>query len=93
MDKGGSWEDPSCTIKMNKKIVGSITVKKRWTNAPYIVMFMIVKSDINEDGNPNCEWKWITLKKEYATIQDAKQRLNENIDKITRSFNLYQMED
>jgi glutamine synthetase adenylyltransferase len=59
-------------IKLNKKRVGSI-VDGEWT-----IRLMVLKSDINEDGNPNCKWKWITLKKKSASLQEAKDWLNEN---------------
>jgi hypothetical protein len=70
-------------IKFNKEDVGVI-VDRTWK-----IRFMVIKEDINEDGNPNCEWKWITLKKESATLLDAKQWLNDNIEAIFRKYKIH----
>lgn len=70
-------------IKLKKKEVGTITDKT------YKIRLKVWKADINEDGNPNCKWKWITLKKESKTLQEAKDFLNENIKLITTEKKLY----
>lgn len=72
----------SHTIKYNKIDVGRI-VDKEWK-----VKFMVVKSDILEDGNPNCKWKWITLKKEFTSLDEAKIFLNDHVTEILAKFNL-----
>jgi hypothetical protein len=50
---------------------------------------MVIKSDINEDGNPNCKWKWIKLGKKSESLQEAKEFLNENIETIMAKYNLH----
>jgi hypothetical protein len=71
-------------IKLNKKQVGKISDKK-----PYLIRLSVVKKDINEDGNPNCKWKWITLKKESKSLQEAKDFLNETIEAIMCAYELH----
>lgn len=41
-----------------------------------------------EDGNSNCKWKWITLKRKSVSVKDAKTFLNEVINVIFEKFNL-----
>ena len=72
-------------IKLNKKEVGLI-VDITWD-----IRLMVYKSDILEDGNPNCDWKWIKLKKESETLQEAKDFLNNNIDAILNKYKLKQL--
>ena len=73
-------------IKLNKKQVGNIT-----EDAPFKISLMITKKDINEDGNPNCSWKWVVLKQESNSLQEAKEYLNNNIERIT-ALNLHQLD-
>jgi hypothetical protein len=49
----------------------------------------IDKMDINEDGNPNCSWRWITLKKQSGSLQTAKDWLNEHIEDIMIKYKLH----
>jgi hypothetical protein len=74
-------------IKLKKTEVGSIDDEK-----PYYIRLKIFKSDINEDNNHNCSWKWIQLKKQSASLQEAKDFLNVNFKEITEKFNLYKSE-
>jgi hypothetical protein len=52
----------------------------------------VIKKDINEDGNINCEWRWITLKKESETLQEAQDWLNQNFEKINTVFEIIRKE-
>jgi len=70
-------------IKLKRKVCGMITDK-----APYKIRLQVVKNDINEDKNPNCLWRWITLKYEGKTLQETKDFLNANIDEIIKTHNL-----
>lgn len=74
-------------ILLNKKECGSIEEGKT-----YSIRFMVTKADVNEDGNPNCTWKWVQLKKESATLDEAKAFLEENIDYITEKLKIRTME-
>lgn len=60
------------------------------TDRSWDIRLQVVKKDINEDGNSNCSWKWIKLKKKSESLQEAKDFLNENIDQILKLYNLYQ---
>jgi hypothetical protein len=75
------------SIKLQKQKCGSIGDKK-----PYKIRFQVLKDDIMEDGNPNCSWKWITLKKESTTLQEAKDFVNENFDAIMEKYKIYRTE-
>ena len=73
-------------VKLKKKEVGYIS------DDSWKIHLRVIKVDINEDKNINCKWKWITLKAQPKSLQEAKDILNENIDAILEKFNLY-MED
>jgi len=72
-------------IKLKGKVVGAITSK-----APHRIRLEIIKKDIMEDKNPNCLWKWTTLKKEFNSVDEAKAFLKENYERIVNQLNLYQ---
>ncbi len=57
------------------------------------IRFQILKDDIMEDGNPNCEWKWITLKYHPTSIQETKDFLIKFSKDIQDKFKLYIKED
>ena len=63
-----SFEDEIYHIKLNKKQVGQISAEY-----PHKISLMVIKDDINEDGNPNCQWKWIRLVRYNASVPDAKE--------------------
>ena len=71
-------------IKLNKIVVGHIEA-----DAPFKISFMVLKDDINEDRNPNCEFKWIKLKKESSSLEEAKEFINKNSDLIQSKFKIY----
>lgn len=77
-----SFFSESHDIKLKKMKVGSI-VDITWQ-----IRLMVLKDDINEDGNPNCEWKWITLKKESASLQEAKDWLNVNFISLNQKYKI-----
>lgn len=69
-------------IKYNKKMCG--TIKGR---PPHGVGFMVIKKDIMEDKNPNCEWKWCFLKTpEFQNVKEAKKWVKENTGRILDFF-------
>ena len=71
-------------IKLKKKKVGSIDDK-----FPHKIRLQVKKKDINEDGNPNCEWKRIILKRESNSVSDAKQFLKDNFAEIIEKYEIY----
>lgn len=70
-------------IKLKRKVVGNIA-----DEFPHRIRLMIIKEDINEDGNPNCSWKWIMLSKTFNTIDEAKKFINNCFDVIQEKYNL-----
>jgi len=87
----GKWKSfykPTYHIKLNKKEVGLINA-----DLPHKIRLQIIKTDLNEDGNPNCSWKWITLKKESSNLQEAKDFLNSNFEAVLRQYNLHLQDD
>lgn len=70
-------------ILLTRKLVGLIDPDN------FKIRLMIVKDDINSDGNPNCIWKWITLSKNSETLEDAQKFLNDNINAIIMKYTLY----
>lgn len=91
-EKNDIWAKFSrTTIKVNKKECGFIdtTFGKPFAE----IKFSIIKADIMEDGNPNCTWKWITLKKKFESETQARVFVKENIVAIAEKYNLYFFED
>lgn len=79
------WLDqPSHYIYVKKYMVGSIDHVE-----PYKIRLKVVKNDMTEDKNPNCPWKWIALKYNPKSVDDAKWFLNANFDRITTKYKLY----
>lgn len=74
-------------VKLKKKPVGSIEDKK-----PYRISLQVKKKDVNEDGRPNCQWKWIKLNHDSETLQEAKDFLNKYFNEINTQYQLW-MED
>ena len=70
-------------IKLNKQGIGTIEDKK-----PHIIRLKVIKDDILEDGNKNCEWKWIRLTKKSESLQEAKDFLNKYIEEILKKYKL-----
>lgn len=79
-----SFDSDYHDIKFKGVVVGSIVSSK-----PFKCRFMVIKNGTTiKDDNPNCPWKWITLKKESETLQDAKDWLNANIEGIMKQWPL-----
>jgi hypothetical protein len=74
-------------IKLNKKDVGTIDDKK-----PFKIRLMVEKDDIMEDGNPNCKWRWVTLKQESDSLQDAKDFINRFLPEILIKYTIHTKE-
>ena len=87
--KWKSFDSDIHYIKLNGKQVGQIDPEE-----PYTIRLMVVKKDINEDGNPNCTWKRIKLVKDFKSLQEAKDFMNNNSAAIIAKYNFYMgMED
>jgi len=86
--KWRSFEPDQHIIKLNKKEVGRIDC-----DPPHKIRLMVVKKDINEDKNPNCTWKWITLKQPFKSLAEAKEFANEKFLSIVNQFTLHSFEN
>lgn len=75
------------SIKLNKEVCGLID-----DEPPYKIRLMVVKSDINEDGNPNCKWTWMVSTNKFKTLQESKDFLNQNFEAINNQYTFYKEE-
>jgi hypothetical protein len=73
-------------IKHNKKVVGKISDK-----APYVIRLIVEKTE-EERKNSNCSWKWIKIKRQFASINEAKEWLKTNHDKIVSQVTLHYLD-
>jgi hypothetical protein len=78
-----SFGDDYHIIKLNKITVGSIDHEY-----PFTIRLQVIKTNILEDGNPNCPWKLIRLKKQSSSLQEAKDFLNEHFTNLTSKYSL-----
>lgn len=74
-------------IKLKNGKVGSID-----DNFPHKIRLAVFKDDINEDGNPNCQWRWITLKKESQSVSEAKAWINGAYKSIVDKYKLFPLD-
>lgn len=72
-------------LKIKKKEFGSLKGSfDKWK-----ISIQIVKTDIMEDGNPNCEWKWITFAKIFTSDDEGKKWIQDNIEYIMKKYKVY----
>jgi hypothetical protein len=81
--KWRSFDNDYHVIKLDKKECGQIV-----DNKPFSIRFTVIKDDINEDGNTNCEWKWIQFSKKSETLKEAQEFLSTNIEAIIKKYNI-----
>ena len=75
-------------IKLDGNKIGSISEN------PFKVGLMVVKDGVRfKDNNPNCEWKWVYLKREFASFDDAKNFVKENFERIAAQLPLRSAND
>jgi hypothetical protein len=82
--KWKSFEHAFHHIKLKGVKVGSID-----DVAPFTIRFQVDKADINEDGNPNCSLKWIRLRKQSTSLQEAKEFVNRGCDEILVRYKIH----
>lgn len=83
-----SFDVPIHYIKLKKKVVGTIE-----PTPPHKIHLMVIKDDTMEDGNKNCDWKWITLKREFVSVDEAKAFLKEYEQKIIEKYKLKMLDN
>jgi len=86
--KWKSFESDYHQIKLDGFEVGSIDDK-----TPHKINLMVLKDDVLKSKNPNCVWKFITLKKEFQNIKEAKVFLATNFELINSQFNIFKLEN
>lgn len=86
-------------IKLNKKIVGSIGEVRtigssgKEDEGKFLLRLIVNKKDPMEDKNPNCSWRWITLKRRFESAEEAKQFILDNSERLIQQFDLHCLED
>ena len=81
-----SFERSTHIIKIKGSKVGEINDEH-----PHKISLIVLKDDILEDGNSNCEWKWITLKKESNSVSEAKEFLINMCQLLKEKYKLYHL--
>lgn len=84
--KWKSFQKPYHIIKYNGKEVGEIE------NDHFKIGLMVKKKDLNEDKNPNCEWKWIRFRGKFNSVKDAILFLNDNDWLVFEKYTLHEFE-
>lgn len=79
-----SFQNSQHDIKLNGGVCGSIQDEN-----PHIVRFMKIKNNVLEDGNPNCVWMWVRIKKDFSSIKEAKEWVIENSEQLQKQINLF----
>ena len=87
--KWKSFDNNYYQILLKKKEVGAFynEGEKGWS-----IRLMVMKIETITDNNPNCPWKWVTLKHRAESLEAAKDFVNGNFQKLTSSFTLKQDE-
>lgn len=82
----------SVNIKINKKAVGVIHAPN-WQSKDSLwgVSFSVMKAE--PDDNPNCNWKWIHLKKRFADEETARGWVKSNIEEVAGKYTFYYMDE
>lgn len=81
-----SFETEQCDIKRNKNIVGSIAEANHFSKVSFEERFSISLMIIDE--TQECGWKWITLKKKFSNMNNAREFVKANDEQLQKQFNL-----
>jgi hypothetical protein len=88
--KFSSFFQPIHLIKLNRSIVGEISHPEGF-HPIHKISFMVMKDKndlLKPNNNKNCNWKRIIFKAEFNSVDEAKQFIRDNNDKIQNQFNL-----
>lgn len=85
-----SFEEESCEIKRNRRLVGLIAEVSHFSKAPENERFYIQLMVIDE--KEYCGWKNIILKRKFSNMADARQFVTDNAEAIQKRFNLREVE-
>ena len=86
--KWKSFQDDETIIKFEKKEVGNID-----SNKPHRIRLMAEKGEMENDPNPNCSWRWVTLAKDFESIDEAKEFIKDKKDIILNKYVLHKLEE
>lgn len=84
---------PNVDIKLDGKVVGFIS-SPNWQSVDNLwrVRLAVVKSSVQDDGNPNCPWTWKVLKPTFPDERTAREYLKEHKESLEK-LNLHRFED
>jgi hypothetical protein len=75
-------------IKVNKKKCGYIVAPNHSNRTLWKAQICVKKKDINEDGNPNCPWRWMYIIKKFKEESEARLYIKKNLKRIIEKYNL-----
>jgi hypothetical protein len=81
-----SFDSTTYLIKLKRKKCGYFFEKHSEITKVY---FSIEKDEKHDDGNPNCSWMNISLKKEFKTAEEVKAFLINNTEAINNKYKLH----
>jgi len=89
---GVGYPYQSVDIKIKKKRFGIINAPN-WQTEGNVWKIMIAIKKPEPDDNPNCDWKWITFKKDFEDETQARTYIQESIVGIMKKFELHYFDD
>jgi len=91
---GIGYSHQNVDMKIKKKKFGEI-VAPTWQTEDnrWYISIKVVKKQIDEDGNPNCKWKWVHFKQRFVKEEHAREWIQEYIDELMKKYILQFEED
>lgn len=88
----GPWDKGATRLKLKRKVCGQLY---EVSAGLWRVGLMVVKKDINEDGNPNCEWRWVFFPARFESEAAARQWVNNpaTIKAIQEKFTIHTQDE
>jgi hypothetical protein len=83
-----SFFDSQYLIKYKKVEVGYFSKKYREGKDVFRVNFKVWKNENDLEKEPNCKWKWVTFKKEFFSLEEAKMWINEIKETIWEKYDI-----
>lgn len=75
-------------IRLNGIHVGNIYSKGTLEWIKYKIHLRIIKDENNTDKHINCPWMWIWFKKDFSSLEEAKQFIRDNNNLIQTQFKI-----
>lgn len=82
-----SFNSTTHIIKLKRKQCGYFFEKFGTIESP--IFLAIEKDETHDDGNPNCKWMNIALKKRFEKVEEAKEWLINNTEAINSKYKLH----